>query len=493
MIISNKTAAFGVAAVLALTCAGPLGAAELSAGERQALTAAVDRAAPRMGEVAKQIWDYAEVGYQETKSSALLQSELKAAGFTVESGVAGMPTAFVASFKTGPGPVVAILAEFDALPGLSQAAAPTRQPMHGEAGHACGHHIFGAASVTAAIALKQWMESNGVKGEVRVYGAPAEEGGSGKVYMVRDGLFKDVGATLHWHPSDRNDASQNISLANVSGKFRFSGAAAHASAAPWRGRSALDGVEVMNNAVNMMREHVPDGTRIHYVITDGGQAPNVVPDKAEVYYYVRNADPKVVREVIGRIQKAAEGAAMATETKVTFEQTGGVYNMLPNETLARVVDRSLREVGGVTWTAEEKAFGEAMAKQLPTNTAKLESVGQIQPLVIGGGGGGSTDVADVSWVTPTAGMGAATWVPGTPAHSWQAVAAGGTSIATKGGVVAAKTLALSGARLFRDPALIDKAKSELDTRRGEGFVYQAMVGDRAPPLDYRRKAGAKAE
>lgn len=491
--MSKTTAAFGMAAILALVCAGSGQAAELSAAEGAALKASVDKAAPRLGEVAKQIWDYAEVGYQETKSSALLQSELKAAGFKVEAGVAGMPTAFVASFKTGEGPVLAILAEFDALPGLAQAAVPARSPLHGEAGHACGHHVFGAASVTAAIALKQWMAANKVQGEIRVYGTPAEEGGSGKVYMVRAGLFKDVDATLHWHPSDRNDASQSISLANVSGKFRFSGASAHASAAPWRGRSALDGVEVLNDAVNMMREHIPDGTRIHYVITDGGQAPNVVPEKAEVYYYVRHADPKVVREVIGRIQKAAEGAAMATETKVAFEQTGGVYNMLPNETIARVMDASLREVGGITWTAEETAFGEAMAKQLPANNAKLESVGQIQPLVIGGGGGGSTDVADVSWVTPTAGMGAATWVPGTPAHSWQAVAAGGTSIATKGGVVAAKTLALTGARLFRDPTLIDKAKTELDTRRGPGFTYQAMVGDRAPPLDYRKKAGAKAQ
>ena len=348
-----------------------------------------------------------------------------------------------------------------------------------------------AASVLAAISLKEWMVANGVMGEVRVFGSPAEEGGSGKVYLVRAGLFDDVDATIHWHPSDNNSASQGVSLANISGKFRFSGASAHASGAPWRGRSALDGVEVLNDAVNMMREHVPDGTRIHYVITDGGSAPNVVPEKAEAYYYVRHADPQIVRDVMERVKKAAEGAAMATETKVSFEQTGGVYNMLPNATLATVMDENLRDVGGVVWDAQERAFAEAMQKQLPTTTAKLESAAEVQPMKIGGAGGGSTDVADVSWVTPTVGMSAATWVPGTPGHSWQAVAAGGTSMATKGGVVAAKSMALTGAALLRDPATIEKAKAELKEKRGADFQYKAMVGDRPPPLDYRAKAGAE--
>jgi len=479
------------AAAAAAMFTGAAQAEPLSGQDRASIKASVDKAGPRLGEVAHQIWEYAEVGYQEHKSSALLQAELKKAGFKVEAGVAGMPTAFVGSFKTGDGPVIGILAEYDALPGLAQAVSPERKPVPGIAGHACGHHVFGAASVEAAIALSQWMKINGVKGEVRVYGSPAEEGGSGKVYLVRGGLFKDVDATLHWHAGDANDASQGVSLANISGKFRFTGAAAHASAAPWRGRSALDGVEVMDDAVNMLREHIPDGTRIHYVITDGGQAPNVVPEKAEVYYYVRHRDPQVVRDVMERVKKAAEGAAMATETKVTFEQTGGVYNMLPNETLAHVMDENLRDVGGVVWNAEERAFAEAMAKQLPPNNAKLESAAEVQPMRIGGDGGGSTDVSDVSWVTPTVGMRAAVWVPGTPAHSWQATAAGGTSMATKGGVVAAKTLALTGAALFREPSLIDKAKAELDQKRGPGFQYKAMVGDRPPPLDYRSKPAAE--
>lgn len=480
-----------LAAAAVLAFAGAADAAELSAQDRAQIKASVDKAGPRLGQVAKQIWDYAEVGYQEHKSSALLQSELKKAGFKVEAGVAGMPTAFVGSFKSGEGPVIGILAEYDALPGLAQAASPERKAIPGVAGHACGHHVFGAASVQAAISLKEWMVANGVKGEVRVYGSPAEEGGSGKVYLVRSGLFKDVDATLHWHAGDANDASQGVSLANISGKFRFAGASSHASAAPWRGRSALDGVEVMNAAVNMLREHIPDGTRIHYVVTDGGQAPNVVPEKAEAYYYVRHRDPQVVRDVMARVMKAAEGAAMATETKVSFEQTGGVYNMLPNETLAKVMDQNLRDVGGVVWNAEERAFAEALQKHLPTTNAKLESAAEVQPMRIGGDGGGSTDVSDVSWVTPTVGMRAAVWVPGTPAHSWQAVAAGGTSMATKGGVVAAKSLALTGAALFRDPATIEAAKAELNQKRGPDFQYKAMVGDRPPPLDYRAKSGAE--
>ncbi|MCG9916196.1 MAG: amidohydrolase [Phenylobacterium sp.] len=485
-----RRAAFKIAlmgaASLTLAFSASQASAQVTAQDKDMLVASVAKGAPRMAQVAHQIWGYAEVGYQETKSSGLLQAELKKAGFTVEAGVAGMPTAFVASFKNGPGPVIAILAEFDALPGLAQAAVPEPSPIPGQiAGHACGHHLFGAASVSAAQSLAAWMKANNVGGEIRVFGTPAEEGGSGKVYMVRGGLFSDVDATLHWHPSDGNGAAQTVSLANISGKFRFVGASSHAAAAPARGRSALDGVEIMNVSINYMREHVPDGTRIHYVVTDGGAAPNVVPDKAEVYYYVRHADPQIVRDVFARMQKAAEGAAMATETQVSFEQTGGVYNMLVNDTLGRVMDQALREVGGPVWNAQETAFAESMRAHLPPGRS-LASASEIRPYSVGGGGGGSTDVADVSWVTPTAGMGSATWVPGTSAHSWQAVAAGGMSIGHKGAEVAAKTLALAGARLLREPALIETAKAELLERRGADFTYTAMVGDRAPPLDYRK-------
>lgn len=460
--------------------------------ERSALVADVDARATATGNIAKTLWVYAEIGYQETRSTALLQAELKKGGFTITPGVAGMPTAFVASFKNGTGPVIAVLAEYDALPGINQAAQPTRSPVAGKgAGHACGHNLFGAASVTAALAIKQWMVANKVAGELRVYGTPAEEGGSGKVYMVRGGLFDDVDATLHWHPSSSNGVSVGKSQANISGKFRFKGLSAHASAAPDRGRSALDGVEVMNVAVNYLREHIPFSTRIHYVVTNGGEAPNVVPDFAESYYYVRHTDPQVVRSVMERVKKAAEGAALATATSVEFEPTGGVYSMLGNDTLASVMQRNLESVGGVKWTAEERKWAETIQQTLASQIP-LEKAAEVGP-ISKGDSGGSTDVSDVSWVSPTVGLGTATWVPGTPAHSWQAVAASGSSIGNKGAVNAAKTLALTGAELFRSPQVLADAKAELLKARGQGFKYEALLGDRPPALDYRKPQGGTAQ
>ncbi|WP_312162532.1 amidohydrolase [Phenylobacterium sp.] len=487
------TSALCATAWLAATAAT---AAPLSAADKGQLTAAVDAFTPKMNDAALKIWSYAELGYQETKSTAVLQDQLKAAGFKVQAGVAGEPTGFVASFKNGSGPVIAILAEFDALPGLSQAAVPTKQPVSGQDnGHGCGHSLFGAASVASAVALKQWMVANKVQGEVRVYGTPAEEGGSGKVYMVRDGLFNDVDITLHWHPGNTNSANQGTSMANISGKFRFYGQSSHASGAPWAGRSALDGVEIMNVANNYLREHIPDRTRIHYVVTNGGKAPNVVPDFAEVYYYVRNADPKIVVDVMERVKTAAQGAAMITGTKVEFEQTGGVYNLLPNDVLGKVMYDSLNSVGGITWTPEETKFAQELAKSLPNGGGDLSSVGKIQPYknadTSGDAGGGSTDVSDVSWVTPTVGLSTATFVPGSAGHSWQNVAAAGMSIGLKGAAVAAKTLSITGAELLSNPELIEQAKAELKQRQGSDFTYKSMVGDRKPPLDYRKAGGAE--
>jgi aminobenzoyl-glutamate utilization protein B len=442
--------------------------------------------------VAKKIWEFAEVGYQEQKSSALLQEQLKKAGFQVTAGVAEIPTAFTATYGSGE-PVIAVLAEFDALPGLSQVASPERKalnPAPGAAGHACGHHLFGTGSVAAAIAVKDWLKSSGTKGTIRVYGTPAEEGGSGKVYMVRAGLFNDVDVALHWHPGDDNDASATSSLANKSGKFRFYGVAAHASASPERGRSALDGVEAMNNMINMMREHVPSNARIHYVITSGGEAPNVVPAFAEVYYYVRHPEMTVVRDIWERTVKAAEGAALGTGTTMDFEVTGGAYNLLPNETLAKLMDKNLRAVGGVSYNEEEKAFADKIQATLNGNKPPIESAKEVKPFIVeaaGAGGGGSTDVGDVSWAVPTAGINAATWVPGTAAHSWQAVAAGGTSIGTKGMMTAAKAIALTAYEIFMNPEIAAEANKELAKKRGDNFKYDAMVGDRKPALNYRKQ------
>ncbi len=438
----------------------------------------------RYGQLALTIWDHAEVGYQETESSALLQSTLSDAGFEIQSGVANIPTAFVASYGEGE-PVIGILAEFDALPGITQAASPTREALeHKRAGHACGHHLFGAGSTAAAIAVKEWMAKNKIKGTIRLYGTPAEEGGSGKVYMVRAGLFEDVDTVLHWHPANRNAANPSTSLANKSARFKFSGLSSHAAAAPHRGRSALDGVEAMNYMVNLLREHVPQETRIHYVITKGGEAPNVVPDYAEVYYYVRHPNAKTLAGIWDRVIKAGEAAALGTGTTMVAEVMHGNHSLLPNEALAEAMHANLSQVGGVTYNKEEQAFAETLSESLGLEQNLLGSEQEIQPMRLVHGKG-STDVGDVSWVVPTTGLRTATWVPGTASHSWQAVAAGGTSIGTKGMEVAAKTLALTMARLLQDPDLIKAARSEFDRRRGANFRYEALLGDREPPLDYR--------
>ncbi len=477
-----------------LSLAGQALAAPLSDAAKADLIRGVEARQPQLTDAAMKIWGFAELGYLEVKSTAVLQDQLKTAGFKVTPGVAGMPTAFIASYRNGDGPVVAILAEYDALPGLAQHAVPTQSPIPGqEAGHGCGHNLFGAASVNAAIALKAWMVANNVKGELRVYGTPAEEGGSAKAYMVRDGLFKDVDIAIHWHPGNDNSAAQSATRANLSGKFRFHGVSAHASGAPDKGVSALDAVEIMDVATNFLREHIPDGTRIHYVITNGGKAPNVVPDFAEVYYYVRHQDPAIVRSVWARVEKAAEGAAIATGATMEREVTGGVYSMLPNHSLGRVMDANLRRVGGETWTPEETAFAKTLARALPDGGGDLDSVKVVQPYdAPDEDPGGSTDVSDVSWVVPTVGLRTATFVPGSPGHSWQNAAAAGSTIGIKGAVVAAKTMALTGADIFSDPALIASAKAELARSQGPKFVYRSMVGDRKPPLDYRKpSSGAK--
>jgi aminobenzoyl-glutamate utilization protein B len=435
--------------------------------------------------IALQIWDHAEVGFKETKSSALLQQTLKENGFTVQTGVADIPTAFVASYGSGK-PVIGILAEFDALPGLSQEAVPDKKPVAGkDAGHACGHHLFGTASVASAIAIKKLIADKKFTGTVRVYGCPAEEGGSGKVYMVRAGLFTDVDAVIHWHPADLNAVTMISALANKSAKFRFHGVAAHASRAPEKGRSALDGVEAMNHMVNMMREHIPQEARIHYVITNGGRAPNVVPDFAEVYYYIRHPKKDVVKEIFERLVKAANGAALGTETTVDHEIIGGTHDLLLNKTLGEVMQKNLEKTGGVTYTAEETAFGKKIQSSLDFAVPAIQTAADIRPLKQQPDAGGiSTDVGDVSYAVPTVGLSAATWIPGTPAHSWQAVACGGTEIGTKGMMVAAKTMALTAIDLFTDKSFIEKAKEEFKKAKGD-YQYKALLGDRKPALNYR--------
>lgn len=434
--------------------------------------------------IAQNLWENPELGYLEENSTTLLQEELKNAGFKIEKGVAGIPTAFTATYGSGK-PVIGILGEFDALPGMSQAAEPLEKArIEGAPGHACGHHLFGTGSMAGAIAAKDWLKKSGKSGTIRFYGTPAEEGGSGKVYMVRAGLFDDIDAVVSWHPMDKNTSNPSTNLATISGKFRFKGNSSHAAAAPERGRSALDGVEAMNMMVNMLREHTTESTRIHYAITKGGDAPNIVPADAEVYYVVRHSNREEVKSVWNRVLKAANGAAQGTETTVEAEIIGGTYDRLPNEALATIMHANLKLVGGVTYTKEEAEFAEKIKKSLGSNKP-IENAASVQPMVFTYGKA-SADTGDVSWAVPTAAITTATWVPGTPPHSWQAVAAGGTSIGHKGMIVSAKTLALSAIDIFNDPSVLTSIRAEFDERRGLDFIYESLLGDRKPALDYRR-------
>lgn len=456
--------------------------------EEKKVVSSLDEQAEEYFSIAKKIWTWAEVGYQEEKSSMLLQEKLSDQGFSIEKGVAGIPTAFVASYGSG-SPVIGILGEYDALPGITQSDAPNREKREDvNAGHACGHHLFGTGSAAAAITIKEWMVSKKISGTIRFYGTPAEEGGAGKVYMVREGLFDDVDAVLHWHPSSGNSANAASSLANKSAKFRFYGLSSHAAAAPQNGRSALDAVEAMNYMVNMLREHVTQESRTHYVITEGGAAPNVIPDFAEVFYYVRHPDMKLAAQNFERVVECAKGAATGTGTTVEYEVIHGIYNVLPNVALSEVMHEKLLKVGGVDYDDTETAFAEEIVSSFPfAENVTIASAGKVSPFkVIRKGTGGSTDVGDVSWAVPTAGMRAATWVPGTSAHSWQAIAAGGTSIGKKGMMVAAKTISLTAMHLFKDEKLLAKARQELIKQRGANFEYKPLLGDREPPLDYRK-------
>ncbi len=460
-----------------------------AADEREELLRKMDAQTQHYGDLSRKIWEFAEVGYKEKRSSDLLKAELRANGFQVQENVAEIPTAFTASFGSGK-PIIGIIGEYDALPGLSQETIPEKRArVTGAPGHGCGHNLFGVASAFAAITVKNLLAEKKLNGTVRFYGTPAEEGGSGKVFMSRAGVFNDCDVVLVWHPGDQNAASLNSSLANISAKFRFYGTAAHAAASPERGRSALDALVLMAHAVDMLREHVPSTTRMHYVITNGGSAPNIVPDFAEIYMYARHPDMPTLDGIWQRIIKCAEAGALATGTQMKMEIVGSVYNLLPNTPLAQLFDRNLRSAGGVKYTPEEREFAIKLRQTFSLEGAKsLGSEETVQPLrTEDEGSGGSTDVGDVSWIVPTAEFRAATYVPGTPGHSWQSTACTGYSIGRKGMVVAAKTLTLSAVELFQNQALIEAAKADFNKRRA-GFEYRSRIpANQKAPLSYRDK------
>lgn len=432
------------------------------------------------------IWKLAELGFQEHESAAILQDRLKQAGYTVQTGTAGMPTAFVASYRNGDGPVIGLLAEFDALDGLSQDSTCMRQSLANSAnGHGCGHNLIGSGAVAAAVALRQWMEETGVHGEIRLYGCPAEEGGFGKVYMVREGLFDDVDAVMHWHPTDYNGYYTSPHMASVSTKFRFRGISAHAAAAPDRGRSALDGAMIMATAVEYLREHVPDKTRIHYIISNGGQASNVVPGFAEIDLTVRHASPQVARDVWKRIVEIARGAAIATETTTEYELTSGCYPLLINRTLIDVAAKNFNTLSLPQWNKKQMEFAEGIA-------STLEHPGSLDPRIIlppypAKEVNASTDVGDISWVVPTVGIFTMGWIPGTAAHSWQAVAASGSSLGIQSAQIASEVIATTVCDLFLNPEIIANAKREMQQDRGTDFKYESLLGNRKPALDYQQR------
>jgi aminobenzoyl-glutamate utilization protein B len=451
--------------------------AQPSSADRTQILKFVDDNAAQYKQVSKEIWGFAELGYHENKSSALLQDQLKKAGFSVQAGVADEPTGFVASYGSGK-PVIAILGEFDALPGLSQQAVATREAVvSGAPGHGCGHNLLGSGAALAAVAVKDFMVEHHVAGTLRYYGTPAEEGGSGKIYMVRAGLFKDVDVVLHWHPSDRNAVNNGGALAVTSARFTFHGVAAHAAMAPDRGRSALDAVMLMGNGIEFLREHVPSNTRIHYVITKGGVAPNVVPDLAEMDLMARNPYNETLDGIWARIVKIADGAAMMTETTVEIRNIGSDANIIPNDALAPVAQKNLELVGGYKMDPSQIEFATNLQKTLPPGGAlSLDQTNVILPLrpYDPNAPAASTDVGDVSWNVPTIGFGAATFVPGVAAHTWQAAASAGTSIGQDGMVIASKALALTAVDLFMTPSLVAAAQQDFH-KQLQGKTYESAI------------------
>jgi aminobenzoyl-glutamate utilization protein B len=446
----------------------------------------LDALRPELVSMNQDIWTFAELGLEEHRSATRLIGALKKGGFKVREGVSNMPTAFVAEYGEGK-PVIGILAEYDALPDLSQDILGLRKPVAGRAtGHGCGHCALGTAAVGAALSVKQAMEKHGIKGTLRLYGTPAEETVIGKVYMTLDGQFKDLDVCLHWHPSNRNRIFYGSSKALISAKFTFSGLPAHASGSPSRGRSALDGVELMNVGVNYMREHVKETSRIHYVVTRGGGQPNVVPASAQVWYYVRANTHEDAEANFDWIKDIADAAAKMSRTKVAVQIDTDCHEVVPNLPLSRVLHRNFKQIGPPRWekadldlarqlqTALREDFGQKEEKPL------LDTIDDI-PAKPFAAAGGSTDVGDVSWHVPTSGLDVVCFAAGSPGHSWQNVAAVGSPIGHKGLLVAAKVMALSAVDLFQQPKLIEEAKKDFAERmKGRKYTTRIPKGQKAP-------------
>ena len=459
----------------------------------------VDAKTPEFIALADRVWGMPETCYMERRSAAEHQAELERQGFRVTTGIAGIPTALVGEFGTG-GPVVAILGEYDALPGLSQeASVAEHRPLEANgAGHGCGHNLLGSGAMLAATAVKDWLQANGVAGRVRYYGCPAEEGGGAKAFMVKAGVFADVDIAISWHPEVFCEVVNANSLANARVDFSFSGRASHAAVAPHLGRSALDAVELMNVGVNYMREHMPSDARVHYAMIDGGGiAPNVVQAQAKVRYSIRAASLPEMLTLVERVKRIAGGATMMTDTHVDVSVISAVSNLLPNRPLEDAMQRNLDALGPPDFDDDDRAFARRMQKAftpeditfafrrfgLPkdANKALCDLVVPREtphlPMM------GSTDVADVSWVVPLVQMHGATFAIGTPFHSWQLVAQGKSPAAHKGMVHAAKVMAATALDAIRDPDLVARAKADLALRVAETPYRSPIPDGTSPPIE----------
>ncbi len=449
---------------------------------KQAILASVENHEADLIKISDEIWKLAETAFDENQSSELLADYAEKQGFKVERGVAGMPTAFVATYGSGK-PVIGVLGEFDALPGISQKAQPTKDPLNERAaGHGCGHNLFGSASLGAAIAVKELIESGKIKGTVKFFGTPSEEKYFGKIWMVREGLWNDVDINISWHPSASIEADVQSSLALVDFKVEFFGQAAHASADPWNGRSASDALELYTTGINYYREHVKPTVRMHYHIQDGGQVVNVVPDYARLWMRVRDTKRSGLMPVYEHVKKMAEGAAIMANVDYKVSLISGIYEVLVNREGGKIMQANLELLGPIEYTEEEIAFGKKIQEVTGKEQIGMDSV--IKPLkeTKEHPGGGSTDVGDVSWNVANINLSVTTAPKGTPWHSWAVVACGGMSIGHKGLSYASKAMAMTMADLFENPELVKKVKNEYIERKGDE-VYKAIIPEGPPPID----------
>jgi aminobenzoyl-glutamate utilization protein B len=472
-----RTAFLWSIAIVASAQDAPAPAAPSAA--KMAVVLSVDRHRPELISLSDQVWAFAEIALREYRSAKLLADYAEKQGFRVERGIAGMPTAFVASYGNGR-PVIGIMGEYDALPGLSQKAQPSKEPViEGAGGHGCGHNMFGAASLGAALAIKEQIQSGSLRGTIRFFGTPAEEDIGGKTYMARDGVFNDVDVILAWHPGDETKADTDSSQAMVDLGIEFHGRAAHAASDPWNGRSAVDALELFTDGVNLMREHIKPSSRLHYTIVDGGDVPNVIPEYAKVWLWARDWERAEVEGLLARVRKLAEGAAIMSETTSTVTVQAGSWEVLPNLPGARLLDENLRWLGPMTYSEEEQAFARAIQRATAVPETGMDT--RILPLENQEQEGGSTDVGDVSWVVPTLSLTVATSPAEAPWHAWPVVATGGMSIGHKGLTHAAKVLAATMVDLYERPDALAAVRADFMEKKGD-VVFKAYLPDGPPPV-----------